>query len=71
MTRVSDRPSSNGSGHDVRPEELLGRLVAFRGLIGHCQQLWVGESAHVVIVTQEGALLKVPKSEWGEIEVLS
>ena len=53
-----------------QPEELLGRRVRFRDMVGRVEEVNVLSAPHVAIVTREGLLLRVPAPEWGEIEVL-
>ena len=67
---AKDQPADNDAKHEAWPEELLGRIVSFRGLIGRVQQVWRAEIAHVVILTQDGSTLRVPSTEWDEIEPL-
>ena len=67
---VDDDPASNKAKYDAWPEELLGRIVSFRGLIGRVQQVWRAETAHVVILMRDGSVVRVPASEWDDIELL-
>jgi hypothetical protein len=53
-----------------QPQELLGRRVRFRELVGRVQEVDVLSAPHVVILTREGVLVRVPAREWAEIEVL-
>ena len=63
---VDDQPAGSDAKHDAWPEELLGRIVSFRGLIGRVQQVWRAEAAHVVILTRDGSVVRVPAAEWDE-----
>jgi hypothetical protein len=53
-----------------QPQELLGRRVRFREMVGRVEEVDVLSAPHVVILTREGVLLRVPAPEWAEIEVL-
>ena len=53
-----------------RVEQLLGRRVRFRDVVGRVQEVNMVGAPHVAIVTREGLLVRVPAPEWGDIEVL-
>jgi hypothetical protein len=53
-----------------QPEELLGRRVRFRGLVGRVEEVDVVSTPHVVILTRDGTLLRLAAPEWDELEVL-
>ncbi len=70
MSGVDETLRSPPPHPDWQPSELLGRRVRFRSQVGHVDEVNVLSAPHVVILTREGLLLRVPAPEWGEIEVL-
>jgi hypothetical protein len=51
-------------------DELLGRRVRFRDTVGRVVEVDVLSAPHLVILSRNGLLVRVPASEWGEIELL-
>jgi hypothetical protein len=51
-------------------DDLLGRRVRFRCIVGRVEEVNVLSAPHVTVLTRDGTLLRVPAQDWGEIEVL-
>jgi hypothetical protein len=53
-----------------RPEDLIGRRVRLGQDTGRVTEVDAVGDPHVVVHTRDGRLLRVPSSQWDELEFL-